>query len=423
MKISLCRRALAIGVIYWLSSGVAFSATVSEADQSQAWQNWLKNQIESHPEVVAAKQQLKAKLFEADGRTQPLYNPELETEFERLDSSDNYRIGINQTLDVWGKRSNRRQQAEFLRLAAEQAYAQTYQEKLAEALSVLAIYQASKARFLLAQQQEQQINTLFQLVKNRQKAGDLGQIEANFSLASLAQRLNETAQAMADFRTAETQAWELFPNLPSDKSVVPAQLWQVNAGSVSSESSSNSLESHPRVLLAKAQWEVQKEAAELARLDAKADPTLGINAGRDGDEDVVGLTFSIPLNVRNNFSAERRAADEEALAAEAVYLATRRKQQYQIQAAASIAQQYQIQLQRLKSLLQQSNEQSLELLEQQWRTGDLSTNEYLIALQQNMAGALSGIELQEKFQLAVIDWLKASGQVKTRILPSAQNQI
>jgi outer membrane protein, heavy metal efflux system len=422
MKNSLCRRALAIGVIYWLSSGVAFSATPSEAGQSQAWQNWLKNQIESHPEVVAAKQQLKAKLFEADGRTQPLYNPELETEFERLDSADNYRIGINQTLDVWGKRSNRRQQAEFLRLEAKQAYAQTYQEKLAEALSVLAIYQASKARFLLAQQQEQQINTLFQLVKNRQKAGDLGQIEVNFSLASLAQRLNETAQAMADFRTAETQAWELFPNLPSNKSVVPAQLWQVNVGSVSSESSSNSLESHPRVLLAKAQWDIQKEAAELARLDTKVDPTLGINAGRDGDEDVVGLTFSIPLNVRNNFSAERRAADEQALSAEAAYLAVRRKQQYQIQAAASIAQQYQKQLQRLKSLLQQSNEQSLKLLEQQWRTGDLSTNDYLFALQQNMAGVLSGIELQEKFQLAVIDWLKASGQVKTRILPSAQNQ-
>jgi len=135
------------------------------------------------------------------------------------------------------------------------------------------------------------------------------------------------------------------------------------------------------------------------------------------------LTFSIPLNVRNNFSAERRAAEEEALSAEAAYLATRRKQQYQIQAAASIAQHYQKQQQRLKSLLQQSNEQSLTLLEQQWRTGDLGTNEYLIALQQNMAGALSGIELQEKFQLAVIDWLKTSGQVKTRILPSAQNQI
>ncbi len=423
MKNSLCRRVLAIGVIYWLSSGVAFSAASSEVNQSQAWQNWLKNQIETQPEIVAAKQQLKAQLLLADGRTQPLYNPELETEFERLDSADNYRIGINQTLDVWGKRSNRRQEAEFLRLAAEQTYAQIYQAKLAEALSVLATYQASKARYLLAQQQEQQINTLFQLVKSRQKAGDLGQIEVNFSLASLAQRLSETAQAMADFRTAETQAWELFPNLPSDKSVVPAQLWQVNAGPVSSESSSNSLESHPRVLLAKAQWNIQKEAAELARLDTKADPTLGINAGRDGDEDVVGLTFSIPLNVRNNFSAERRAADEQALSAEAAYLAVRRKQQYQIQAASSIAQQYQKQLLRLKSLLQQSNEESLKLLEQQWRTGDLGTNDYLLALQQNMAGALSGIELQEKFQLAVIDWLKASGQVKTRILPSAQNQI
>jgi len=423
MKISLFKRAFTAGVIYCLAAGSAFSATPSEANQNLVWQNWLKNQIESQPEVVAAKQQLKAQLFLADGRTQPLYNPELETEFERLDNEDNYRVGISQTLDVWGKRSSRSQQAEFLRLAAEQSYAQTYQQKLAEALSVLATYQASQARYLLAQQQEQQIDSLFKLIKNRQKAGDLGQIEVNFSLASLAQRLNETAQAMADFRTAETRARELFPNLPSDKAVVPAQLWLENAGSASVENSLNSADTHPRVLLAKARWEVQKEAAELASLDTKADPTLGINTGRDGDEDVVGLTFSIPLNVRNNFSAERRAADEEALAAEAAYLAVRRNQQYQVQATSSIAQQYQKQLQRLKSLLQQSNEESLKLLEQQWRTGDLSTNDYLIALQQNMAGALSANELQEKFQLAVIDWLKASGQVTTRILPSAQSQI
>jgi len=422
MKISLCRRVLAIGVIYWFSSGFAFSATANEEGQNLAWKNWLKNQIENHPELIAAKQQLKAQLFLAEGRTRPLYNPELETEFERQENADNYRIGINQTLDVWGKRSNRRQQAEFLRLAAEQTYAQTYQEKLTEALSVLATYQASKARYLLAQQQEQQIDTLFKLVKNRQRAGDLGQIEVNFSLASLAQRLNETAQAMADFRTAETRVWELFPSLPSDKSEVPAQLWQVNIGPASDDSSRDLVESHPSILLAKAQWEIHKETAELARLDAKAEPTLGINAGRDGNEDVVGLTFSIPLNVRNNFSAEQKAAAEEALSAEAAYRAVHRQQQFQIQAAASIAQQYQKQLQRLKSLLPQSSEQSQKLLEQQWRTGDLSTNDYLLALQQSMAGALSGIELQEEFQLAAIDWLMATGQMKAHILP-AQKQI
>lgn len=422
MKVSLFKHVLAVSVVYCFATAPAFSATLNEANQNLSWQNWLKNQIEAQPEIVAAKQQLKAQLFLADGRTRSLYNPELETEFERVENSDNYRIGVSQTLDVWGKRNRRSQQADFIRLSAEQNYARTYQEKLAEALSVLATYQASKARYLLAQQQEQQINTLFQLVKSRQKTGDLGQIEVNFSLASLAQRLKETAQTMADFRTAETKAWELFPNLPSDKAVVPAQLWQINASSISEEGSLNAIESHPRVLLAKAQWEVQKETAELARLNTKADPTLGINAGRDGDEEVVGLTFSIPLNVRNNFSAERRAAEEEVLAAEAAYLGALRKQQYQIQATASIVQHYQKQLQRLESLIQQSNEQSSDLLERQWQTGDLSTNEYLIALQQNMAGALSGIELQEKFQLAVIDWLKASGQVKTRILPT-QNQI
>jgi len=35
----------------------------------------------------------------------------------------------------------------------------------------------------------------------------------------------------------------------------------------------------------------------------------------DGDDDLVALTLSIPLNIRNNFSAETRAASQQALAA------------------------------------------------------------------------------------------------------------
>jgi len=421
MKLSLCRRLLAAGIIYWFSSSPVFAENAAPA-----WQSWLKTQIESHPDIISARQTLNAQLSLADGHTQPLYNPQLETEFEREGDADNYRIGINQTLDVWGKRTNRRQQAEFLRLAAEQSYAQTYQDKLTEALSGLATYQASKTRFLLAKEQEQQIDILLQLVKDRQEAGDLGQIDVNFSLASLAQRLNETAKAMADFRAVETRVRELFPNLPADKAEVPAQLiqviWQVSPELTPDSNSPELLDVHPTILLAKAQWDIQKVAADLASLESKTEPTLGINAGKEGDEDIVGLTLSLPLNIRNDFSAEKRAATEQALSAEAAYRAVRRKQQFQIQAAASIAQQYKKQLLRWQVLIADTGNQGKQLLEQQWRSGDLSTNDYLLALQQNMAGTLAGIELQEKFQLAVIDWLKASGQVKAHILP-AQNQI
>lgn len=128
MKFSLFKRVLTAGVVYWFAVGFAFAATLKEEDQSLLWKSWLKTQIENNPEIVAARQQLKARQFLADGRTQPLYNPELKTDFEHQENSDNYRVGINQTLDVWGKRDSRSQQAEFLRLAAEQSYAQTYQK-------------------------------------------------------------------------------------------------------------------------------------------------------------------------------------------------------------------------------------------------------------------------------------------------------
>ena len=61
--------------------------------------------------------------------------------------------------------------------------------------------------------------------------------------------------------------------------------------------------------------------------------------------------------------------------------------------------------------MQDSQSNSGELLKRQWKTGDLSTSQYLQALKQRIEGIQAGIVLDEESKLASINWLYNSGQI------------
>ena len=154
-----------------------------------SWERWFSRQINQHPEVVAAKESMHAAFSMADGRERPLYNPELETEVEREGEENNYRVGLSPTVDWWDKREARIVQAGSSREAARQNFALTVQQKTAEALRTLIEWQAAKQAADLARNQEIQLDTLLALVKERQGAGDLDQVDAELAFLSLSQKL------------------------------------------------------------------------------------------------------------------------------------------------------------------------------------------------------------------------------------------
>ena len=82
--------------------------------ETSSWSAWLASQIQQHPEVLAAREQLLGSNASADALEQPLYNPELSTDLERNEEEDNYRVGVQQTIDWWDRRGARRQQAGFM---------------------------------------------------------------------------------------------------------------------------------------------------------------------------------------------------------------------------------------------------------------------------------------------------------------------
>jgi len=405
-----------IGAVLCVSMSLAILINIQSVNAQTTSTSWLSMQINKHPDIIAAKEEMNAVFSNAEGNKQPLYNPELETGYEREGDANNYSIGINQTIDLWDKRETKEQQANFSLTQASKHFDFLVQEKTAQALQALVTWQAAKKQAVIAQEQEKQLETLLDIVKDRQKAGDLGQVDAELTFLSLSQMLNVTAKVQVQLKQAEAQTKELLRDWTPDKEVIPAQGLTITNYQLSPQW----LEQHPLVLAAKAQWQITRSDAQLALLETKADPTIGINAGKNDRENVLGVTFSMPLNIRNNYSAQARAANQKAIAAEANFRSVMRKQRFAIQSSTDTLITYQKNYQRWQQLMDGRGKRSGDLLQKQWQSGDVSTTEYLLALQQRAEGLNAGIELQSQFQLSQIDWLLQVGQIKAATLQLSQ---
>jgi outer membrane protein TolC len=390
----------------WLC--ILFLPTFSSAGSvGSNWQGWLQNQVVQHPEVIAAKRKMDAVLALAEGNQRPLYNPELETEYERNGDDNNYSIGVNQTLDFWGKRGVRISQSGSMQLAAQMHYRVVVQDKKSQSLQAIVDYQASRHLAGFAEQQEAQMNTLLQVVEKRRQAGDMGQADTELAFLNLTQRLAATANARVTLRQLELQLTELLPEWSPETIQIPARFWELKGHALTSQE----LDLLPVVAAAKAEYELVNQQARLAKLAGRPDPTLGISAGEDGEENVVALTFSVPLHFRNNYQAEANAATLESASAKQNYMAVKRQYHFASQASLARMEEYRNHYERWQTLMQGRSEASGKLIAQQWESGDLSTTEYLLALDQVTAGMMAEIELRTEFQRACVNWLLVSGQL------------
>ena len=56
-------------------------------------------------------------------------------------------------------------------------------------------------------------------------------------------------------------------------------------------------------------------------------------------------------------------------------------------------------------------QQRSQLLESQWQSGEMSTTDYLIQIQQTLDTQIAGAELQSELWSAWIDWLSSTNQL------------
>lgn len=369
---------------------------------------WLTQQIKKHPQVIAAKEAMNAQKFEAQSLTKAIYNPEISGDLGHEGSDKTYTLAINQTIDWTNKRGVRKKQAALLRLSAKNNYDNLLQNKLSDALHSLNNWQAIKKQSQLITQQEIQLENLLKIVKNRTLSGDLGQLDAELAYLSLSQQFGQSARVQAKLRRIVAQIRELLPDWNNNNITLSQSQWN----QVIDKRADEWIETHPQVKAAKAQWQIALLVTEVANKNKKSDPTFGVEAGKLGSDNILSLTFSMPLYVRNNFSLQYKAADQKAMSAEANYHAVRRKQLFTIKASQSVLNEYQKRYQKWHTLMQGRDENSENLLQNQWNIGYISTTEYLLTLQQRTEGLLAGIELEQEYQSALIQLLQDTAQLK-----------
>ena len=154
-------------------------------------------------------------------------------------------------------------------------------------------------------------------------------------------------------------------------------------------------------------------AADQVKANASADPTISLNAEREGENNKLGVVLSIPLQIRNNYSNTLAVASQEIAVAEQRYL-TRERVLIQQQ------KKFNLSLPRLteryqdwRKLVLSSGQEAAMALGQQWKSGDINTSDYLQSRRQLSSSYLAGLSLETALYSSWLEWMGVSGQLET----------
>lgn len=358
-----------------------------------------------HPTVKAAAAAHAGAQAEARAAGKAVYNPELAFEYESTDV-DERTVGVRQTLDLGGKREARAAVAQYevevaaARLSqAKHDLALRWLRKLGDHTIAVAGEDLTRRQLLLARR-------FSDTARRRLKGGDIRQSDLNLALLATAQAGAAQARAASDLAAVVAELamfTELsgapMPQLPSAPPAEPAP-----AGD-------DWLARLPAIEIMAAQLQTAQAQIELTDRDRRPDPTVGLRGGRDGDENLIGVSLEIPLTVRNRFLDQVQASQSRALALEQRLIEARRQARVRGEAAnlryTAVAASWRRWEKTYQALLVEQE----TLLERLWSSGALGAGDYLTQLQQLISARSEGLQLRAALWRAWYDWLEATGQV------------
>lgn len=360
-----------------------------------------------HPEVLEAISRLESRDASRSAAGRPLFNPELGIELEDS-AGDQQSIGISQTLDIANERDARFTVADFEHEAAGFRLTEVRRRIAGELLFGLAEYWTAVGLDELAETRIELMRSFADLTRQRRQAGDLTQVELNIANLAEAQAAIEHASAESAKADADqslravvtSQTPASWPELPPSLPLIDARSLDIDAV----------VAALPEIRTTQAELRAANARIDLRDRERRAKPTLGLTAGTEEDESLVGLSFSMPLNVRNRFTDEIAAARADRNAAERLAENAANRARRRLMAA---TQRYRLTREAWGSWLESGQpnlDQQSELLQRLVAAGELSTTDYLVQLNQTLDTASSAVELRHQLWLAWIEWLAASGQ-------------
>ena len=372
----------------------------------------LQNSWRQHPSFRATEAQLAASNARRDAAARPLYNPSMEFNVNDEGPDRTATAGINLTLDLSGKRRVRREAAEA---RVDQATAEarlTRRDFTRQWFAGWADLLTAIQRVGIGEQRLALVDRFADLADKQFAADDVSGLDRD--LAALArdeaqvqqsQLEAEQADAQARFQAVggaidQTTSWEL----PTDAMPEP------------SAQQTGSREEQPGWQVARSAALARSREVVVARRNRVADPTVGISGGRidygSFRDNVIGVSLSVPLFVRNSYGAEVIAAQADADAADAEVEKVGLQLDVERERAISNYESSRSAWTRWQASRGTDVERRASLLERLWKQGELSTADYLLQLRQTLDTALAGAELEARVWRSFVEYLAATGQLE-----------
>ena len=404
-----CHGLLAVcGVLLVVATAWPQGASVTQRARSPELLELARQTVTRHPEVLAARAAADASGAMRTAARRPLYNPEIDLEFEDRLHHETRILTINQTVDI------ARQRGALVSVAthdSERAASQltAARRRIAgEFLHLLGDYWTAASQDELAETRIGLMRSFADLTLRRRQAGDLTQVELNS--ANLAYAQAEIAHATAESAlTAADQALRAVAPAPPPASwpALPAELQPITVDGSLLE---RMLAELPEIRIRRAEAARAAAAVELRERERRANPVLSLGVGEEDDESFLAFNVSMPLNIRNRYVQEVAAARAEQTMSEREAENTEVRARQRLFAA---RERYRLTREAWMSW-RQSGEPSLagqaELLERLVLAGELSTTDYLVQLNQTLDAAMNALELRRELWRSWFEWLDASGQ-------------
>ena len=400
-----CQQLLAVAAATTLAVPLACAGPSAVADP--ALSVWISGVLSHNPELQAAQAGVDAAAAHVRAAGQPLFNPELEFDFESAEA-DTATGGINQTIDWADKQGARGAVADSERAVVLAELNGRRQALAADLLRALAESQSAAAVLRISEHQAQLMNRFAHLAEQRRLAGELGQVELDLAHLAAADAELGLSDAREQLIRAQQALTALGASNPADWPALSGKLPELPAGRLDTDALLAGL---PSLQAARAQVMAAQASVQLSVREKRPDPTLGVRAGMEDSEPLAGITLSVPLYVRNNYRAEVDVANAELIRAQRAADSLQQQARAGLVAAAQIYRNAQRAWDSWQSSGAQRLSQRTELLDRLWQAGELGTTDYLVQLQQALATEASATEQYGRLWRAWADWLEASGQI------------
>lgn len=394
-----------------LLSGPALAAQAPDSLAPTPIREALRAAWQRHPSYRATEAQLAAAQARLAAAGQPLYNPELDLEGGDEGPDRTTTAGLNLTLDLSGKRRVRRDAA-AARVDQATAEAKLRRRDFAKQwFASWAELQTAQQRVRTGERRLALVTRFAELAEKQFAADDISGLERDLAQLARDEAQAEQSQLIAERAEAESRfravggSPELLANLALPTGTLPPPVAPLTG-----------VEQLPDWQAAQAAALAAERDVTVARRNRIVDPTLGVRGGRvdygNVQDNVVGVSVTIPLFVRNSYRAEVVAAqaDADVAAAEAqriqLELTADRQRAIDSYGAAQSA------WSRWQGSRGTDVERRANLLERLWREGELSTVDYLLQLKQTLDTQLAGAELEARLWRSYADYLAATGQLE-----------